>query len=137
MLNTLIAIIGIIVTILLVVGVHEFGHFLAARACGIKVLRFSIGFGKKLFSWHDKSGTEFMFAAIPLGGYVKMLDEEEGLVPAEDLHRAYNRQPIYKKMIVVAAGPFSNMVFAFLLYWILFMVGFVTPIPLIHGYRLS
>ena len=131
MLNILIAIIGIIFTILLIVGVHEFGHFLAARACGIKVLRFSIGFGKSLLSWRDKKGTEFVLAAIPLGGYVKMLDEDEGNVKSEDLHLAYNRQPVYKKMIVVICGPLSNLIFAFFLYWVLFMVGFVTPIPLI------
>jgi regulator of sigma E protease len=131
MLSVLISILGIIITILLVVGVHEFGHFFIARLCGIKVLRFSIGFGKKLFSWHDKSGTEYVLAAIPLGGYVKMLDENEGTVPENELQYAYNRQPVYKRMAVVSAGPIINFIFAAVLYWILFMVGFTTVKPII------
>ena len=122
--NILVAFIGILLTIFFVVGVHELGHFIAARCVGVKVLRFSIGFGKSLFRWHDKKGTEYVLAAIPLGGYIKMLDEEEGVV-------AYNRQPFYKKFIVIAAGPFSNLLFAFLLYWSLFMIGFVTISPVI------
>jgi regulator of sigma E protease len=131
MLNLLISVIGILLTIFFVVGVHELGHFLMARAVGIKVLRFSIGFGKTLRSWTDKKGTEYVIAAIPLGGYVKMLDESEGDVPKEELHLTYNRQPIYKKMAVVAMGPISNLLFAFLIYWSLFMFGFTTSIPLI------
>lgn len=131
MLNILISIIGIIITIFLVVGIHELGHFLVAKAVGIKVLRFSIGFGKALLSWHDKKGTEYVIAAIPLGGYVKMLDENEDNVATKELHMAFNRQPFYKKMAVIAAGPISNIIFAFFIYWLLFVIGFVTIAPII------
>jgi regulator of sigma E protease len=131
MLHLLISVIGIIVTILFVVGTHEAGHFLAARAVGVKVLTFSIGFGKALFSWRDKSGTQYVFAMIPLGGYVRMLDESEGTVEANELHRAYNRQPFYKKFIIVIAGPLSNFIWAFLLYWLIFSLGFFTIKPVI------
>jgi regulator of sigma E protease len=131
MLSVLISILGIIVTILLVIGVHEFGHFIVARLCGIKVLRFSIGFGKPLRRWHDKSGTEYVFAAIPLGGYIKMLDETEENVAPEDLPFSYNRQPLYKRVAVIIAGPVFNIIFAALLYWTLFIVGFTTIKPII------
>jgi len=127
----LISLIGILLTIFLIIGIHESGHFFIARALGIKVLRFSIGFGKTLFRWHDKKGTEYVFAAIPLGGYVKMLDENEGTVKEEERHLAYNRQPAYKKLAVVIAGPLANLLFAFLLYWLLFMVGFTSIVPII------
>jgi regulator of sigma E protease len=130
MITTLISIFGILITIFFVVGIHEFGHFFVARMLGIKVLRFSIGFGKSLFRLHDKKGTEYVFAAIPLGGYVKMLDESEGEVAKEELHLAFNRQPIYKKMAVVLAGSLFNLLFALILYWILFVIGFVTVIPI-------
>jgi regulator of sigma E protease len=131
LLNLLISIIGVLITILLVVGVHELGHFLVAKSLGIKVIRFSIGFGKALLTWHDKKGTEYVLAAIPLGGYVKMLDEGEGIVDPEDLPRTFNRQPFYKKMAVIAAGPISNLIFAFVLYWILFTAGFISIAPII------
>jgi regulator of sigma E protease len=131
MLNIIISIIGIIITILLVVGIHEGGHFLMAKWANIKVLRFSIGFGKALCTWHDKSGTEYVLAAIPLGGYVKMLDEDEEDVPESEKHLAFNRQPFYKKFAVIAAGPISNFVLAFLIYWALFIVGFVSIAPVI------
>lgn len=131
MLNILISIVGIIITILLIVGIHELGHFWVAKLCGIKVLRFSIGFGKKLLSWQDKSGTEYVLAAIPLGGYVKMLDEDEGTVSKKDLKFAFNYQPYYKKFAVIAAGPLFNLLFAFVIYWVLFIVGFSTIAPVI------
>lgn len=133
MLNILIAILAIIITILVIIGFHEFGHFITARMLGIKVLRFSIGFGKTIRSWHDKTGTEYMLAAIPLGGYVKMLDESEGNVAHHELHLAFNRQPLYKKFLVVAAGPVFNFMLAIMLYWLLFIIGFITVIPLIGG----
>ncbi len=98
---------------------------------GIKVLRFSLGFGKALFKWQDKKGTEFVLAAIPLGGYVKMLDETEDKVPVNELHLAFNRQPLYKKIAVVIAGPLTNFIFAFVLYWLLFVIGFTTFTPII------
>ena len=131
MLSIAIAILGIFLTIFFVVGVHEFGHFIIARLVGIKVLRFSFGFGKTLFHWYDKKGTEYVIAAIPLGGYIKMLDENEGSVAKEELPFAYNRQPLYKKAAVVIAGPAFNMVFAFVLYWLLFVIGFITVVPVI------
>src|SRR6266446_5717403 len=106
----MISLFGIILTIFLIVGIHEFGHFVVARLCGIKVLRFSIGFGKALYRWYDKKGTEYVLAAIPLGGYVKMLDETEDKVPLNELHLAYNRQPIYKRVLVVLAGPLFNFI---------------------------
>lgn len=131
MLHLLIAIIGILITILLVVGVHEFGHFIVARWVGVKVIRFSIGFGKSLYHWYGKSGTEYVIAAIPLGGYVKMVDENEESVAKEDLPFAYNRQPFLKKFAIVAAGPVFNLIFAFLIYWALFVIGFTNVVPVI------
>lgn len=125
------SIIGIIVTIFLVVSIHEYGHFLFARLLGVKVLRFSIGFGKPFYCWHNKKGTEFALAPIPLGGYVKLLDENEGAVPENERRFAYNRQPLYKQFLIVAAGPLFNLVLAFILYWLLFVIGFTTVIPLV------
>jgi regulator of sigma E protease len=129
MLSLFISILGIFITIFLVIGVHEFGHFITARLCGIKVLRFSIGFGKTLWRRYDKKGTEYVLAAIPLGGYVKMLDEAEEPVKKADLPYSYSRQPIYKRIAVIAAGPLFNFIFAFFLYYILFIAGFTTIIP--------
>jgi regulator of sigma E protease len=113
------------------VGIHELGHFLTARLVGVKVQRFSIGFGKVLYRWQGKKGTEYVVAAIPLGGYVKMLDENEGAVPKEDLPYAYNNQPFYKKFAIVVAGPLANLIFAFVIYWFLFVIGFVGMVPVI------
>ena len=92
-------------TLAVLVAVHEFGHFWVARRCGVQVLRFSIGFGPSLVRWRDALGTEYSIAAIPLGGYVKMLDEREGEVPAAELERAFNRKPVLQRMAIVAAGP--------------------------------
>lgn len=129
MLNVIIAIAGILLTLLLVIGLHEFGHFIAARLLGIKVLRFSIGFGKRLCGWCDKQGTEYVIAALPLGGYVKLLDENETVVASHELHQAFNRQPFYKKLLVVLAGPLTNFLLAIVLYWLIFMMGFVSIVP--------
>ncbi len=127
----LLSILGVLLTIFIVVGVHEGAHFAVARFLGIKVLRCSIGFGKALYTWRDKKGTEYVLAPFPLGGYVKLLDESEDVVPENEKHLAFNRQPIYKRVAVVAAGPFSNLLMAVLLYWVIFLVGFQTAIPLI------
>lgn len=127
----LLSLLGILLTILIVVGIHEGAHFLAARSFGIKVLRCSIGFGRALFRWHDKKGTEYVIAAIPLGGYVKLLDETETPVAAAEKHLAFNRQSLYKRFTVVVAGPIANLVLAVILYWIILMIGFKTAIPLI------
>lgn len=127
----IIAITGFILTVFFIVGIHEFGHFIVARAVGIKVLRFSIGFGKTLLRWSDKKGTEYALSAIPLGGYVKMLDETEGHVPADQKHLAYNYQPIPKRLAVIFAGPLFNFIFAFFIYWCIFIIGFQTAAPVI------
>ena len=131
MLSILISIFGILLTIFFVVGIHEFGHFIVARLVGIKVLRFSIGFGKVLFRRKDKKGTEYVISALPFGGYVKMLDETEGNVTPGELHLAYNRQPLLSRVAVIIAGPIFNIIFSFFLYWLLFIIGFNTIIPLV------
>lgn len=130
MLYTLISIIGVVFTIFFVIGTHEFAHFAMARTLGIKVLRFSIGFGKTLCRYTDKKGTEYVFSLIPLGGYVKMLDENEGVVPPQEQRYAYNRQPFYKKFLVVLAGPVMNLACAVALYWVIFIVGFIAIKPI-------
>jgi regulator of sigma E protease len=118
-------------TIAVLVAVHEYGHFWVARRCGVKVLRFSIGFGKSLYSWRDRLGTEYIVAAIPLGGYVKMLDEREGEVPAEELHLAFNRKPVLQRIAVVSAGPLANLALAVVAYWFLFLSGETGYAPVI------
>ena len=110
-------------TLAVLVAVHEYGHFWVARRCGVKVLRFSIGFGPSLLRWRDRQDTEYTISSIPLGGYVKMLDEREGEVPAEDLERAFNRKPVLQRIAVVSAGPLANFLLAILVYWGLFMAG--------------
>ncbi|HEV2110734.1 MAG TPA: RIP metalloprotease RseP [Gammaproteobacteria bacterium] len=120
----LISILAFIAAIGVLVTVHEFGHFIVARALGIKVLRFSIGFGKPLLTWQRRGDdTEYVIAALPLGGYVKMVDEREGVVAEADLPRAFNRQSLRKRLAVVLAGPIFNLVFAVLAYWVIFMAG--------------
>ncbi|MDA8384381.1 MAG: RIP metalloprotease RseP [Betaproteobacteria bacterium] len=108
----------------ILVVVHEFGHFLAARLSGVKVLRFCVGFGKPLWkrTW-GADRTEWAIAAFPLGGYVKMLDEREGEVTASERHRAFNRQPVYTRFLIVLAGPTANLALAVLLYFVLFVHG--------------
>jgi regulator of sigma E protease len=104
--------------------VHELGHYFVARRCNVKVLRFSVGFGKPL--WARPLGadrTEWVIAAFPLGGYVKMLDEREGPVAPEDLPRAFNRQSVWRRLAIVAAGPLANFLLAIVLYWFLFVYG--------------
>src|SRR6266540_391926 len=110
--SALLSIFGIFITIFFVIGIHELAHFVTARALGVRVLRFSIGFGKVLFKWHDQRQTEYVISLVPLGGYVKMLDENEEAVPVEQLPFAFNRQPFYKKFLIVLAGPISNLVSA-------------------------
>jgi regulator of sigma E protease len=103
---------------------HELGHYWVARRCGVKVLRFSVGFGKPLFTWvRGTDRTEWVLAAIPLGGYVKMLDEREGDVAPAEVHRAFNRQGVWKRIAIVVAGPMANLLMAVVLYWALFMHG--------------
>ena len=111
---------------------HEYGHYWVARKFGVKILRFSIGFGKPLLTRRSgPDNTEFVLAAIPLGGYVKMLDEREGEVSAQESHRAFNRQPVLVRAAIVSAGPIANFLLAVLVYWLSFMAGVVGPKPLI------
>ena len=108
----------------ILIVIHELGHFLVARWCGVKVLRFSLGFGKVLASVRaGRDGTEWTISAFPLGGYVKMLDEREGEVAEHELPRAFNRQPVGKRFAIVAAGPLANLLLAVVLYWGLFSTG--------------
>ena len=108
----------------LLILVHELGHYLVARWCGVKVLRFSIGFGKPLIVKRaGRDDTEWSLAAFPLGGYVKMLDEREGPVAPAELHRSFNRQNVYRRFAIVAAGPIANFLLAIVLYWGLFVAG--------------
>jgi regulator of sigma E protease len=119
------SLIAFIVAIGVLVTVHEFGHFWVARRLGFKVLRFSIGFGKPLLRRvsRDADQVEYVLAAIPLGGYVRLLDERDGEVPPGDLHRAFNRRPPLARIAVLLAGPMANFVFAIFAYWLLFMHG--------------
>lgn len=128
-LEWLISAIGFIVAIGILVSVHEFGHYWVARRLGIKVLRFSIGFGKPLWKriGRDQDRVEYVIAAIPLGGYVRLLDEREGDVPEAELQRAFTRQPVWKRIAVLLAGPAFNLIFAVFLYWVLFTAGVPAP----------
>ncbi|MEM9302958.1 MAG: RIP metalloprotease RseP [Pseudomonadota bacterium] len=112
-----------IVALGLLVAFHEFGHFWVARRMGVKVLRFSVGFGQALWSRNGKDGTEYVLAAIPLGGYVKMLDEREAPVASSELDGAFNRKPLGARAAIVAAGPIFNLVFTIAAFWLMFMVG--------------
>lgn len=109
---------------------HELGHYWVARACGVKVLRFSIGFGSPLLRWRSRQ-TEWVVCPIPLGGYVRMLDEREGPVPAHERHLAFNNQPVLKRMAIVVAGPLANLVLAALFYWIVIAQGVTQLLPLV------
>ncbi|UVK99779.1 RIP metalloprotease RseP [Pseudomonas sp. B21-048] len=121
--SALYMIVGTLVALGVLVTFHEFGHFWVARRCGVKVLRFSVGFGMPLLRWHDSKGTEFVIAAIPLGGYVKMLDEREGEVPGDQLDQAFNRKSVRQRVAIVAAGPIANFLLAMVFFWALAMLG--------------
>ncbi|MBE0463574.1 MAG: RIP metalloprotease RseP [Halomonadaceae bacterium] len=124
-------ILAVLVVLGLLITFHEFGHFWVARRCGVKVLRFSVGFGKPLWSTVDRHGTEFALAAIPLGGYVKMLDEREEPVPEDQLHQAFNRKSVWQRIAIVAAGPLANFLLAIVAYWALFVAGISTVAPMV------
>lgn len=121
--GTLYMIVGTLVALGVLVTFHEFGHFWVARRCGVKVLRFSVGFGKPLLRWSDRHGTEFVIAAIPLGGYVKMLDEREAEVPEALLGGAFNRKSVRQRFAIVSAGPLANFLLALMFFWLLAMLG--------------
>lgn len=149
-------VLALIVTISILVTIHEYGHYLVARLCGVHVIRFSVGFGRPIYSKkgrvpqyeqqpvYDENGdpvpvrtrsneplapTEFSVAAIPLGGYVKMLDEREGFVPDDQLHLAFNRKSVWQRIAIVSAGPIANFLLAIVAYWFLFVVGVTGVVP--------
>lgn len=124
-LGSFILALGILVT------VHEYGHFWVARKAGVKVLRFSIGFGKPLITWHDKHATQFVIAAIPLGGYVKMLDERVDEVPKDQQHLSFNAKSVQARIAIVAAGPIANFLFAICALAIMYMVGVQSVKPIV------
>lgn len=131
MMGTLWNLASFLVAIAILIAVHEWGHFWVARRCGVKVLRFSLGFGKVLWSRIGKDGTEYSLSLIPLGGYVKMLDERIETVPDSEKHKAFNNQSIAKRAAIVAAGPFANFVFAILAFWFVFILGIPSVKPVI------
>jgi regulator of sigma E protease len=122
-------ILWLLVTLGILVTFHELGHFLAARYFGVKVLRFSIGFGRPFWSFKDRRGTEIAVAPIPLGGYVKMLDEREGPVPDSEKAMSYNSKPAWQKAVILFAGPFFNLMLAVFVYWLMFVVGKPEIVP--------
>lgn len=128
----MLTLLAFIVTLALLIVVHEYGHYQVARWCGVKVLRFSVGFGRPLYTRIGKTGTEFVIAAFPLGGYVRMLDESEAPVPENEKMQAYNRQTLWKRAAIVAAGPVANLLLAVVLYWVLLVSG-VTDLKPILG----
>jgi regulator of sigma E protease len=120
-----------IITIGILVTIHEWGHFIVARFCGVHVLKFSIGFGRPLFSHIGKNGTQYQIAMIPLGGYVKMLDEREGDIPEALKSQSFNSQSVQKRIAIVAAGPLANLILCILLLWGVFSIGNVELKPLL------
>ncbi|HLU06794.1 MAG TPA: RIP metalloprotease RseP [Woeseiaceae bacterium] len=126
----LINLLSFMVAISVLVAIHEFGHYLVGRLCGMKVLRFSIGFGKPIWTWiAGRDRTEYCISALPLGGYVKFLDEREGPVEPADEGRAFNHRPVPARIAVLFAGPFFNFLFAIVAYWVLFLNGIPTIKP--------
>ncbi|KAF0281985.1 RIP metalloprotease RseP [Spiribacter roseus] len=129
--SLLINILGFVLVIGVLVAVHEYGHFWVARRVGVRVLRFSIGFGRPLLQRTGADGTEYVLAAIPLGGYVKMLDEREAPVDEAEQHRAFNRKPLWARNAVICAGPAFNFALAIVAYWLVFVIGATEVRPVI------
>lgn len=125
------SIFGLLVLLGILVTFHEWGHYWVAKKLGVKSLRFSVGFGKPIWSRYNKHGTEFCVAPIPLGGYVKFVDEREGDVAEEDLPYAFNRQPVWKRILIVLAGPMANFLLAILVYAFVFMLGVSASKPFV------
>ena len=123
------------IALILLVTIHEYGHFLVARLCGVKVLRFSFGFGKVVARWHDKRGTEYVWSILPLGGYVKMLDEEIDDVPENERHLAFNNQSLPVRVAIVVAGPLFNFIFAFVALWLALVIGIQSLAPMIDNVK--
>ncbi|MEW6765401.1 MAG: RIP metalloprotease RseP [Pseudomonadota bacterium] len=126
------SLLGFVLAVGVLVAVHEWGHYWVARRLGVKVLRFSIGFGRPLRSWR-RGETEYVIAALPLGGYVKMLDGREGPVEPSEAHRAFDQQPVGRRAAIVAAGPMANLVFAVLAYMTMYMVGIQGLAPILEA----
>lgn len=122
-----------VLALVLLVSVHEYGHFQVARWCGVKVLRFSFGFGRVLARWSDKKGTEYVWSLVPLGGYVKMLDESEGVVADNEKHMAFNTQSVWVRIAIVLAGPLFNFLFAFVALWLVLVIGIHSLAPMVDS----
>lgn len=129
------SLVAFIIAIGVLITVHEFGHYWVARRCGVYVERFSIGFGKTLWRKVDKHGTEFVLAMIPLGGYVKMLDERVGSVSPERRHQAFNNKTVGQRAAIISAGPIANFLLAIVVYWIVFMIGIPSVKPIIEDVK--
>ena len=128
----MLTVLSFLLALALLIAIHEYGHYRIARACGVKVLRFSLGFGKVLVRWQPKpGGTEFVLCALPLGGYVRMLDERESPVPQSDRHLAFNTQPLGSRVAIVAAGPLANLVLAILLFACVNWLGSTAAAPVL------
>ena len=125
------SVLALIVTLGILVTIHEFGHYWVAKRCGVKVLKFSVGFGKALYTWKNAAGTEFCVAAIPLGGYVKMLDEREATVAESERSLAFNNKSVSQRIAIAAAGPIANFLFAIVAYWAMFSLGYSVVKPVI------
>ncbi|MGR5193586.1 sigma E protease regulator RseP [Vibrio sp. WZ-1] len=123
--------VSFIVALGILVAVHEFGHFWVARRCGVRVEKFSIGFGKSIWSKVGKDGTEYSISMIPLGGYVKMVDSRIDEVPENEKHMAFDQKPLWKRTSIVAAGPIFNFLFAIVAYWLVFLIGVPAVKPVI------
>ena len=124
-------ILATIIALGVLVTVHEFGHYWVAKRCGVRVLRFSVGFGRALYTWKDQAGTEFCIAAIPLGGYVKMLDGRERTISEDGRGEAFDQRSVGQRFAIVAAGPAINLIFAAFIYALISMIGVQTPVPVV------
>ncbi|MCR9092190.1 MAG: RIP metalloprotease RseP, partial [Proteobacteria bacterium] len=135
MMSLIWSIAGFVVAIGVLVTFHEFGHYWVARRCGVRVLRFSVGFGRPLWQRQMKNGTELVIAAIPLGGYVKMLDERESDTPlsAQEQSEAFNRKPLWARSAIVAAGPVFNFLLAAAFYWAIHVMGVPDVKPVVDA----
>lgn len=127
----LVSVIAFIVAISILVFVHEFGHFWVARRFGIRVLRFSIGFGRPLFRWYDKLGTEYVLSLLPLGGYVSLFGERGQVVSPSENTMAFSAKPVGVRIAVLLAGPLFNFIFAILAYWLVFLMGIAVYVPIL------
>ena len=134
MMSILWSLAAFIVALGILITVHEFGHFWVARRCGVRVERFSIGFGKALWRRTDRQGTEYVIALIPLGGYVKMLDERVEAVAPELRHQSFNNKTVLQRAAIVSAGPIANFLFAIVAYWLVFIIGVPSVRPVIGDF---